>query len=93
MSTQMLVRARDPITSVMAAERVPYFAGSHCDRIHAALVDLKTATASELSAITGLTVVQIDRRMPDLQRARRAEVVQFEGADLIRNGYRVWRAL
>lgn len=56
-------------------------------------MDLTAATASEIAAITGLTVVQIDRRLPDLQRANRAQVVQFEGADLIRNGYRVWRAV
>ena len=86
-----LVRANDPITSVIAAEGASAFAGSHCARIKAALKELVTATPAEIGAFAGLTVVQVDRRLPELQRENETEVVQFEGSDLIRNGYRVWR--
>ncbi|MFN3377478.1 MAG: hypothetical protein ACK40S_13135 [Burkholderiaceae bacterium] len=86
-----LVRASDPITSVIAAEGSRAFSGPHCDRILAAL-QLGPATAHELQATTGLTVVQIDRRLPELRRAGKARVSQHMGEDLVRNGARVWEA-
>ena len=86
---QHLVRASDPITSVMAAEACAAFSGPHCDRILAALQQAP-ATAHELQARTGLTVVQIDRRLPELRRAGKARVSQHMGEDLVRNGARVW---
>lgn len=85
-----LVRASDPLTSVLAAEGALEFAGSHCDRIKAALTKHECMTAAEIARATGLTVVQIDRRMPELERVGVASVVQHEGEDLIRDGYRVW---
>lgn len=85
-------RASDPITSVIAGERAALFAGNHYGRILAALAEEKALTAGELEQITGLTVVQIDRRLPELQRQGLTRVVQFEGEDLLRNGYRVWEA-
>ena len=45
------------------------------------------------NAFTGLTVVQADRRLPELRRAGKVRVVQFGGADLIRGGARVWEAV
>ncbi|ARU06161.1 hypothetical protein CCO03_17085 [Comamonas serinivorans] len=86
----MLVRAHDPVTSMEAAEHAVMFSGPHCDRIEAALAELGQATAWELTHATGLTVVQIDRRLPELARAGRARVVQSGGDDVCRNGYRVW---
>lgn len=87
-----LVRARDPLSSVMAAERTPKFANGHCARILAALAKGQ-ATPHELQNTTGLTVVQIDRRLPDLQKAGKARVVQQGGEDLMRGKSRVWEAL
>ncbi len=89
MNTSALVRAHDPITSVMAAEAASAFSGPHCERILAALKQ-GAATAQEIMGHTGLTVVQIDRRLPELFRNGNARVVQFNGEDLIRDGYRVW---
>lgn len=86
-------RASDPISSVIAGERAALFAGKHYGRILAALGEEKSLTAAELEQITGLTVVQIDRRLPELQRQGLTRVVQFEGEDLLRNGYRVWEAV
>lgn len=89
MNTIALVRAHDPITSVMAAEAAGAFSGPHCERILAALSQGQ-ATAAELASRTGLTVVQIDRRrLPELFRYGKARVVQVDGQDMIRDGYRV----
>lgn len=93
MQVQHLVRASDPMTSVLAAERATAFAGGHCARILAALNLYGPSTAAELQSYTGLTVVQADRRLPDLAKAGRARVVQSNGDDLTRNGYRVWEAV
>lgn len=84
-------RATDPLTSHAAALRSERFAGSHCDRILAAL-NRGPATAHELTDRTGLTVVQIDRRLPDLANAGRARVVLVNGQPLARGGARVWEA-
>lgn len=89
MNTSALVRAHDPITSVLAAEAAGAFSGPHCERILAAL-ELGPATAHELMSLTDLSVVQIDRRLPELLRNAKAQVVQVNGEDLIRAGARVW---
>lgn len=90
---KLRVRAHDPITSVNAAERSMEFSGRQQDRIVQALRRLGTATAAELAAATGLTVVQIDRRLPEAKRDGHAEVLQLNGEDVRRDGYRVWRPL
>lgn len=86
------VRATDPLSSVLAAEGASRFAGSHKERILAALAELVTATAHNISSATGLTVVQVDRRLPELNRDGLAEVVEASpGVDLLRDGFRVWK--
>jgi len=85
------VRASDPVTSVMAAESAEMFAGKHKDRIRLALTKLKSATAHDIARVTGLTVVQVDRRLPELKRDGVADVVEASpGVDLLRDGFRVW---
>jgi hypothetical protein len=86
------VRARDPVTSVDAAEKTTRFAWSHAQRIRSALGLHGAMTAHEIGAKTGLTVVQIDRRLPELAAAGEAFVVQVNGRDLERDGFRVWSA-
>lgn len=86
-------RAHDPQSSLSAAEQVAWFAGRHASRILAVLRDEKSLTAGEMAQCTGMTVEQICRRLPELERSGCTQVVQFEGADLLRNGYRVWEAL
>lgn len=93
LEAQHLVRASDPLSSVLAAEAAIKFAGNHCDRILSALANGRQATAHELQSATGLTVVQIDRRLPDLQKACKAQVVQRGGMDLMRGNARVWEAV
>ena len=48
-------------------------------------------TAKEIAGVTQLTVVQIDRRLPELERKGKTEVVKSAGVELTRNGFRVWR--
>lgn len=84
-----LVRARDPLTSISAAESAHAFSGAHCDRILAALKQ-GAATPHEMQKATGLTVVQLDRRLPELSRNGKVRVVQVGGEDLVRGNARVW---
>ena len=85
----MRFRTNDPSTSKAAAASAAAFAPTHSERICAALEN-GTMTAAEISRATGLTVVQIDRRLPELQKAQKVQVVQLDGCDLVRDGYRVW---
>jgi predicted ArsR family transcriptional regulator len=86
----MRARLLDPQTSQQAAAQAAVFAGSHCQRIQAALED-GPLSAKEISRITGLTVVQVDRRLPELERQGKTQVAKEGGIDMTRNGYRVWR--
>lgn len=89
------VRARrtDPATSKQAAVNAEKFASSHAGRILAALKAHGSKTAHELHT-TGLTVVQIDRRLPELSKLGLAKVVKLDdGADMVRGGFRVWEAV
>lgn len=89
MNTDLLARAQDPLTSVLAAEASSAFSGPHCERILRALTQ-GAGTAQEIMCRTGLTVVQIDRRLPELFRNGKARVVQVNGEDLTSDGFRVW---
>jgi hypothetical protein len=94
LALDMTPRARrsDPETSHAAAARSRAFSESHAGRIHVALTQ-GPATAHELSERIGLTVVQIDRRLPELGRVGMARVVpKADGTDLTRGGFRVWEA-
>lgn len=87
------VRARrtDPITSHQAAERAGRFAPSHSIRILDALRQLVTGTAHDIAWQAGLTVVQVDRRLVELQRTGLARVkLNQDGKPVIRDGFRVW---
>jgi hypothetical protein len=98
MSTALhLARARDPLTSHLAAQRSRTFATGHAERVMAALAVClqvcpeKGATASEIAAEADLTVVQVARRLPELQKAGRVHVLVDEhGYDVIRAGFRCW---
>jgi hypothetical protein len=89
-------RASDPITSHSAAAMVCHFSNSHKTRILEAIKSVSNqslgATAGEIAAASGLSVVQVDRRLIELQRESRAYVVKYAGGDLVRGGYRVWKA-
>jgi hypothetical protein len=87
------VRARrtDPATSQAAARNAERFAASHAGRIMAALSE-GPRSAKGIEAITGLTVVQVDRRIVELQRSGLCEpLVCDQGVTLVIGGCRVWR--
>jgi predicted HTH transcriptional regulator len=90
-----LVRARrtDPQTSKTAARNAERFAASHAGRIMEALKQ-GPRTAHGLAAMTGLSVVQVDRRLPELARDGLAAVLTDElGNAVVVGGYRVWKAV
>lgn len=86
----MRVRANDPASSVLAADRAATFASSHQDRILRALSN-DELSSHQIAKLSGLTVVQVDRRLPELKRDGRVEVVMNGCEELLRDGYRVWR--
>jgi predicted transcriptional regulator len=81
-------RRTDPITSHEAAAKAAKFAGGHAARILEALQQHGPQSAHDLSQRTGLSVVQVDRRLPELKASGRAAPT---GA--VRDGFRVWGAL
>lgn len=88
-------RNSDPVTSHRAAARSVHFAGSHASRILHALRNgfHDGLCAEEIGEFTGLTVVQVDRRTIELQRAGLIRVRQINGVDQIVHGMRVWEAV
>lgn len=84
-------RRSDPSTSHAAAARSAKFAESHAERILLAL-QYGALNAEEIGASAGLTVVQVDRRTIEMQRKGLIRVKQLGGADVVRNGMRVWEA-
>ena len=81
-------RRTDPETSHKAAARASQFATSHAGRILLALQQHGPRSARGLRRSTRLTVVQIDRRLPELKRLGLAEPT---GA--VEAGCRVWRVV
>jgi hypothetical protein len=78
-------RRRDPSTSHDAAKRAERFAQSHAGRILAVFQEYESGvwTAKGLSDMTGLSIVQLDRRLPELP--------QIERAGYAIDGYTAWR--
>jgi hypothetical protein len=87
---EMRTRASDPVTSMVAAEKVAIVAKRHSESILAAL-NGQDLTVKEIAPLIGLTYVQVARRMGELQKAGLAHVVQTAGGqDLERDDCRVW---
>lgn len=86
MSSVPIARSRDPETSHAAARRARYFAPSHAEQI--AGVMWRPMIPLEVSKLTGLSIVQIDRRLPEMQRDGQVELTGIE-----REGFREWRRI
>lgn len=84
-------RNSDPPTSRAAAQRVREFAGDHCALILAALKD-RAGTIYDIARWSGLSHVQVARRMPELQAAGRVEAGRSAPGPSGRD-CRVWRRL
>ena len=80
-------RRLDPVTSHAAALKARKFAASHAGRILSFLRINGPRSAGELALHLELTVVQVDRRLPDLK----AKGLALPTAE-IRGGCRVWKA-
>lgn len=83
-------RRTDPTTSHKAGLAARFFANSHKARILDALKTHGPRSAHELSLLIGLTVVQIDRRLPEMGAA--VHVLTVDGVAVERGGCRVWAA-
>ena len=91
-----LPRARrsDPSTSHTAAAMSVRFADSHGNRIVEALREHGRMSPVGIGGATGLTVVQIDRRCCELERAGRIrQVKDAMGNPVVWNLCRVWEAI
>jgi predicted ArsR family transcriptional regulator len=83
-------RRSDPETSKKAAEKAERFAGTHKGKILAALKEHGPLTAKQLSSLIDLTVVQIARRLPELEELGHVAVAKLDdGADRVVDGFRV----
>ena len=85
-----LVRSTDPLTSINAAENSVKFSNSHEAKILEAL-QYFAKSVRDLERCTGLSVVQIDRRMAKLKRDKKVELCMNGDTELIREGTRVYR--
>jgi predicted Rossmann fold nucleotide-binding protein DprA/Smf involved in DNA uptake len=93
MSTATRARRLDPATSHAAARNADRFADTHKGRILAALKE-GPRTAAGIAAMTGLSVVQVDRRLIELERAERIEYLATDdGQSVSVGGFRVLRAV
>ena len=82
-----LSRNSDPLTSHRAADRAKRFVPDHKSAILGVL--WRPMIAPEIGKFTGLSVVQVDRRMPELQAAG---LVRLTGREREHDGssFREW---
>lgn len=92
-----LARKSDPATSHDAAEKSESFSAKHEARIFGAIADAgeRGATAKEIASCTGLTDVQVNRRLGNMGErgviARRFKIDAKHSKDFqARNGCSVW---
>ena len=83
-------RRTDPGTSHEAAALVKEFASGHCAVILGALRSYGHSTIDEIAKRTELTAVQVARRLPDLQKAGKAEPTGEERLSASGRSERVW---
>lgn len=81
-----VARRTDPQTSHNAAKSARWFATTHAGQILLALKAHGPSTPAALAGNTGLTVVQIDRRLPEIQ----AQGLAWPTGEIL-GGYRVWK--
>lgn len=83
-------RRDDPETSKTAGRKASKFVSGHYRHILNALEGFNL-TAKEIGEETGLTSVQIARRIPELRSAGFVDGVLEDGEILKREGCQVWR--
>lgn len=96
---ERLFRKKDPLTSETAASNADNFKSSHEGKIFGVFAGLKGigCTALVISELTGLTLVQVDRRMASMERHDLVERRLNSPAKNVRDyqsigGYCIWWA-
>lgn len=86
-------RSDDPETSKQAASRVREFGSGHCSIILQCLIDHGAMTADEIAKRTALMAHQINKRLPDLEKAGKATPTGITRLSASGRPERVWRAM
>lgn len=89
---QRLARRTDPATSHVAAARTVEFRANHAGRILAALQDHGPMTVDQIAKVTDLTAWQVNKRLPELQRASVATPTGETRLSASGRPERVWRS-
>lgn len=92
-STRRLARRADPATSHIAAARTVEFRANHAGRILAALQDHGPMTVDQIAKVTDLTAWQVNKRLPELQRASVATPTGETRLSASGRPERVWRSV
>jgi len=93
LSTRRLARRTDPSTSHVAAARTVEFRANHAGRILAALQDHGPMTVDQIAKMTDLTAWQVNKRLPELQRASVATPTGETRLSASGRPERVWRSV
>lgn len=87
-----MARRTDPDTSHIAAARTSEFRANHAGRILAALQDHGPMTVDQIAKVTDLTAWQVNKRLPELQRANVATPTGETRLSASGRPERVWRS-
>lgn len=85
----MRARRTDPATSKRAAANASHFIGPHRQRIKGAIREHGPQSPRALETLTGLSVVQIDRRRKEMILAGELRVLTRRGCPVIDRGCEV----
>ncbi len=86
-------RSTDPSTSHEAAQAAASFAGTHCERIHTALIQCGPMDPEQIAAMVGMEPYACRKRLADLKKAGQAETTGELVPTTSGRHQRVWRAL
>jgi predicted ArsR family transcriptional regulator len=86
-------RRTDPGTSHQAAQAAASFAGTHCERIHAALRQCGPMDPEQIGAMLGMESYSVRKRLSDCQKAGKAEPTGAIVPASSGRHQRVWGAL
>jgi predicted ArsR family transcriptional regulator len=92
-SINPLARRTDPATSHEAARMASEFAGTHCERIHTALIQCGPMDPEQIGAMLGMEPYSTRKRLNDLKKAGQAETTGELVPTMSGRHQRVWRAL
>lgn len=93
LSVRTLARATDPDTSRIAAARTVTFRANHAGRILAALQDRGPMTVDQIAKVTDLTAWQVNKRLPELQKAKVATPTGETRLSASGRPERVWKSI